>query len=216
MTMTPRFQKIALLAHISFSVGWFGAVFPYLALVITGLTSSNLQLVRSSYLSMELIGWYVLVPFSLAALLSGLIQSLITRWGVLRHWWIVAKLALTIFAVVVLFQHMRDVTRLANMAKGTMISSVDFRSDLIHATGGLLVLFVAMALSVLKPWGMTPYGRRQHSSPRTSNEVAPAGEAEFVTHRLPWPRIVRVHIAHAVVLGLLFLVVMHATGVRHH
>src|SRR5258707_5054712 len=101
MNMTPRFQKFALLAHIAFSVGWFGAVVPYLALAIASLVSRDAQTVRAAYLSMELIGWYVIVPFSLAALLSGLVQSLGTRWGLLRHWWILAKLVLTVFAVVI-------------------------------------------------------------------------------------------------------------------
>jgi len=57
MNMTPRFQKFALLAHIAFSVGWFGAVVPYLALAIAGLISRVVQTVRAVYLSMELIGW---------------------------------------------------------------------------------------------------------------------------------------------------------------
>jgi len=30
--MTPRFNKFALTAHITFSVGWLGAVIAYLAL----------------------------------------------------------------------------------------------------------------------------------------------------------------------------------------
>ena len=70
-----------LFAHITFSVGWFGAVVPYLALTIAGLASHDVQVVRAAYLSMDLIGWYVIVPFSLAALLTGLVQSLGTEWG---------------------------------------------------------------------------------------------------------------------------------------
>ena len=214
--MTPRFQKLALLAHITFSVGWFGAVVPYLALAIAGLTSRDIQLVRSAYLSMELIGWYVIVPFSFAALLSGLIQSLFTQWGLFRHWWILAKLALTIFAVLILLQHMRDVSRIAHMAQGTMLSSADFRPDLVHASGGLLVLLAAMTLSVFKPWGMTPYGRRRVFSPRKSIEAAPIREPVFATGRPQWARIIRIHIAHAVVLGLLFVAILHLTGLHHH
>lgn len=213
MNMTPRFQRLALLAHITFSVGWFGAVVPYLALVMAGLTSRDVQLVRAAYLSMELIGWNVLVPFSVAALLSGLVQSLFTQWGLFRHWWILAKLALTILAVVILLQHMRDVSR---MAQGTMLSSADFRPDLIHASGGLLVLFAAMTLSVFKPWGMTPYGRRRVSSPRTSREAALLREPALVSGRPQWARIVRIHVAHAIVLGLLFVAILHLTGLHHH
>src|SRR5258708_31878859 len=134
MTMTPRIRKLALTAHISFSVGWLGAVVPCLALAIAGLTSRDAQMVRAAYLSMELIGWFVIVPLSFAALLSGLVQSLGAQWGLFRHWWILAKFLLTIFAIFVLLRHMQDVSR---MAKETMLSSADFRPDFIHATGGL-------------------------------------------------------------------------------
>jgi hypothetical protein len=46
MNMTTRFQKFALLAHISLSVGWFGAIIPYLALAISGLVSRDALMVR--------------------------------------------------------------------------------------------------------------------------------------------------------------------------
>ena len=95
MTMTPRFNKFALTAHITFSVGWVGAVVAYLALAIAGLTVHDTPMVRAAYLSMELIGWFVIVPFSFAALLTGLVQSLSTQWGLFRHYWILAKFLLT-------------------------------------------------------------------------------------------------------------------------
>jgi hypothetical protein len=65
---------------------WMGAVVPYLALAATGLISRDVQVERAAYYSMALIGWYVLVPLSLAALITGLVQSLGTRWGLVRHW----------------------------------------------------------------------------------------------------------------------------------
>ena len=217
MNMTPRFQKFALLAHITFSVGWFGAVVPYLALVIAGLTSHDTQVVRAACLSMELIGWYVIVPFSFAALLSGLVMSLGSQWGLFRHWWILAKFLLTIFAVFVLFRHMQDVSR---MAKETMLSSADFRPDFIHATGGLLVLITAMTLSVFRPWGMTPYGRRRaspvQSRSRPRGEATPVREPVFVTHSARWTRIVGIHAAHAAVLVLLLAVILHISGIHGH
>jgi hypothetical protein len=214
MKMTPRLQKVALLAHITFAVGWFGAVLSYLALVIAGLTSPDLQLARSLYPAMELIGWYVLVPLSLAALLSGLVQSLFTQWGLFRHWWIVAKLALTIFALVILFQHMRDVSRMAHLAQALLFSPAHLRGDLLHAAGGLLVLFAAMALSVFKPWGMTPYGRRRASPLRTSSTSPPIPERAFVACRPQWARIVKIHVAHAIVIGLLLVALMHIAGMH--
>lgn len=217
MNMTPRFQKFALLTHITFSVGWFGAIVPYLALVMAGLTSHDAQVVRAACPSMELIGWYVIVPFSFAALLSGLVMSLGSQWGLFRRWWIMAKFLLTIFAVLVLFRHMQDVSR---MAKETMLSSADFRPDFIHATGGLLVLLAAMTLSMFKPWGMTPYGRRRalqaYSPSRSSREAVLVHEPVLVTSRPRWTRIVGIHAAHAAVIVLLFAAILHITGIHHH
>jgi len=45
------------------AVGWLGAVVAYLALALVGLTSPSAQMVRAAYLAMEVIGWYVIVPW---------------------------------------------------------------------------------------------------------------------------------------------------------
>ena len=152
MTMTPRLRKFALTAHITFSVGWLGAIVAYLALAIAGLTVHDAQMVRAAYLSMELIGWYVIVPFSLATLLTGLV----------------------------------------------------------------LVLLAATTLSVYKPWGMTPYGRRKQHERRKVSQVdllsypdssVGSGQGSIIST----PRWVYVVGIHAIGLVLLF-VVLHLTG----
>src|SRR5882724_11518948 len=116
MTMTPRLRKFALTAHVTSSVGWFGAVAGFLALAIAGLTSHDAQMVRAAYLAMELTAWFVIVPLAFASLLTGIVQSLGTRWGLFRHWWVLAKLLLTVFATVVLLLKMKLITYVAGMA----------------------------------------------------------------------------------------------------
>ena len=88
MTMTPTLRKFALTAHVTASVGWLGSVAAFLGLAVVGLASPDAQTMRAVYVSMELIGWFVIVPFSVAALLTGLVQSLGTPWGVFRHYWV--------------------------------------------------------------------------------------------------------------------------------
>ncbi len=85
--MAPRTSKIVLTSHITFSVGWLGAVAVFLALDITGLSSQNIQLARTAYVAMELSAWYVIVPFCLASLFTGVIQSLGTNWGLFKYYW---------------------------------------------------------------------------------------------------------------------------------
>ena len=53
--MPPGLRKVALTAHVTSSIGWFGAVAGFLALALVGLTSQDAQLVRAAYLAMELI-----------------------------------------------------------------------------------------------------------------------------------------------------------------
>jgi len=163
MLMTPRLRKVAFLSHVTFSVGWFGAVVAYLVMAISGLRTQDPIMARSTYLSMELIGWCVIVPFSLAALLSGLVQSLGTEWGLFRHYWITAKFVMTSISSGILVVHMRAVGQMAGLARTTLLSAADFgilRTSLtVHAAGGLLVLIAATVLSIYKPWGVTPYGR---------------------------------------------------------
>jgi hypothetical protein len=99
--MTPRLRKLVLTAHITFSVGWFGAVAAFLALAIAGLTNRDVQMVRTAYAAMELTARFVIVPLAIASLLSGIVQSLGTTWGLFRHYWVLAKLLLTTFATIV-------------------------------------------------------------------------------------------------------------------
>jgi hypothetical protein len=157
MIMTPRLRKAALTAHVTVSVGWLGAVAAYLALAIAGLTTPDSEMAESAYRAMEVIGLGIVVPCSLAALLSGLLQSLGTEWGLFRYYWIVAKLSLTVVATGVLLMHVPAVSRMARLAVSTSLSTGDFRllrvQLVVHAVGGLLVLITATALSVYKPCG---------------------------------------------------------------
>jgi hypothetical protein len=215
--MNPRLRKFTLTAHVVFSVGWLGAIVPYLALAVAGLTSHDAQMARAAYLSMEVIGWFVIVPFCLAALLSGLVQSLGTQWGLFRHWWVLMKFLLTIVAAAILLRHMQGVSRVSRMAKETMLSSADFRPELIHAAGGLLVVLVATMLSVFKPWGMTSYGVKKMSqadfSSRPSDAAVVAREPVLAIKRIGWARIIGIH---AVGLASLLVLILHLTGGGPH
>src|SRR5262245_60607114 len=102
MTMSPRLRKLALMAHVISSMGWLGAVVVFFALSLLGLTSSDEKIVRGAYLVMEPAGRFVLVPFALAGLATGLVSSLGTSWGLFRHYWVLCKLLVNFFATTVL------------------------------------------------------------------------------------------------------------------
>ena len=169
MTLTPSLRKFALCLHVTSSVGWLGAVAAFLALAIASLTGRDAQLVRSADLAMDLTAWFVIVPFCFASLLTGLVSSLGTPWGLFRHYWVLVKLLVTVPATLILLVHLQPIDLLASAASRTTLtwSGADLRG--LHnllvtaASAALLTLLVLTTLSMYKPRGMTPYGwRRQH------------------------------------------------------
>jgi hypothetical protein len=167
VTLTPRQRKLALTAHVTSSVGWLGAVAVFLALAVAGLTSQDAQIVRAAYLTMDWAGWFVLVPLAVASLLTGLVQSLVTHWGLFRHYWVLAKLLINLFATIVLLLYMQTLGSLAGLAADTTLSRDDLGvlrspSPVLHAGAALLLLLVATGLAVYKPRGMTRFGRKHH------------------------------------------------------
>jgi hypothetical protein len=187
MTMAPGLRKLALTVHLTSSVGWIGAVVAYLALGVSAATSPDAQTVRAAWIAMELTGWFVIVPLALAALLTGLVMSLGTPWGLFRHYWVVITLVLTLLATVVLLLHLPTVSALADMARETDSASLGrLGGDLFHAGGGLLVLLVITVLNVYKPRGLTPYGwrKQQEECARTARRAPAAGRPEHLSPAL--------------------------------
>ena len=225
--MAPSLRKFVLTAHVTVSVGWLGSVVAYIALAIAGLASRDAQMVRAAYLSLEVIGWFVIVPFSLATVLTGLVQSLGTEWGLFRHYWIAVKFVLTVVATLILLRHMQVVSGMARLAADTTWSIADSHPQrvamLVHAVGGLLVLLTATVLSVYKPWGLTSHGkrkqqeRRQASPPVLSERPLVDAASNPVSNGAPTSRWTKIVGVHAVILVLLF-VVLHLSGghVGHH
>ena len=116
MNMSPRLRKFSLTVHIICSVGLLGAIGCFLALAIAGLTGQDAQMVRAAYVAMEVTARFVIVPLAFASLLTGTVQSLGTSWGLLQHYWVLAKLMITALATVVLLLQMQLIGRMAHEA----------------------------------------------------------------------------------------------------
>jgi hypothetical protein len=166
--MTPALRRFTFTTHITSSVGWVGAVIAFLALAVIGFTSDDELTVRGAYLVMAPGAWFVLVPLAHASLLSGIALSLGTTWGLFRHYWVVVKLLITVFATVILLIYMGTFRQMAGVAADPAVDLAVVRnaSPIVHAVLALILLFAATVLGVYKPLGMTVYGRRQHDERR--------------------------------------------------
>jgi hypothetical protein len=215
MLMTPGLRRFTFTTHITSSVGWVGAVIAFLALAVIGLTSPDERTVRGAYLVMAPAAWFVLVPLAHASLLSGVALSLGTTWGLCRHYWVVLKLLITVFATVILLIYMGTFRQMAGIAADPTadLGLVRNASPIVHAILALILLLMATALGVYKPLGITSYGRRKQDAQRQA--FAPTTFARPATDRAAaassrpgW-----MYLFGIIAVGLLLLfVILHLAG----
>jgi hypothetical protein len=166
---SPAARKLALAVHLTVSVGWIGAVAAYLSLDLAAATSDDPAILRASYIGMGAIADSVIVPLAIAALLTGVLLSLGTKWGLVRHWWVTISLVLTVVATVVLLVETATIGAYAAVAADPATTSSELRalgSTLVHSVGGGVVLLTVLVLNIYKPRGMTPYGWRKQQAER--------------------------------------------------
>ena len=147
--LAPRWRKLLLTTHIGASVGLLGTDATVLLLAVTGARGREPAAV---YPAAQLIGSLVLVPAALLSLATGVLLGLLTPWGLFRHWWVTAKLALTtagaVLSLVVLTPALAGWP-----AAGGPIPSAQ-RLELVRDSGAAsVVLLVTLVLSVYKPFG---------------------------------------------------------------
>ena len=113
--------------------------------------------------------WFILVPFAHASLVSGIVLSLGTPWGLIRHYWIGIKLVITVFSTAILMIYMETFRQMAGVAADPIVELRLVRnpSPLVHAILASILLIAATALAVYKPFGLTPYGARVHQRQRS-------------------------------------------------
>lgn len=174
MVMAAGLRRAALAMHLITSVGWIGAAGAYLAAGVAARVSDRVPTVRAAWIAMELIGWLVIVPLGCLAFLTGVVMSVGTRWGLIRHYWVLIALVLTSLALVVLILHMPSVSAGAAVARtGDDRAVLQLGGDIAHPALGLVVLVVVAVLNLYKPRGLTRYGRRQHAAAEASACLGP-------------------------------------------
>ncbi len=148
-----RARKAALIAHVLSSVGWFGIALLVAFAIIAAEVTGDAGLSHSLYRSVELFPW-ISIPIGGVAVLTGAVLSVGTKWGFIRHWWVVAKIVISIAVIVtdaVVIGHF------AHQAAVTGQPAIQLRDG---AIAHVVVLAIATVLSVVKPRGRTPWGKR--------------------------------------------------------
>jgi uncharacterized membrane protein len=164
--MTRKMRKFVLLAHILSSVSWIGVDLVMGVLSFRGLTTDDPQTVATAYGGLALFCVPLLLTLGLLTLTTGVVLGLGTRFGLARYWWVVTKLVITVAFCVLILVALRPTLAEAGTQTALVDATLperltDVRRNMIFPPiVSTSMLLFASWLSVYKPWGVTPRGRR--------------------------------------------------------
>jgi hypothetical protein len=148
-SLSPPWRKFALTAHVITAVGWLGVDLVLLTLGIGGLAGADPDVV---YPAQSLVGRLLFTPLSVLVWLIGVVNALLTPWGLFRHWWVLVKLLLTTLMLgLVLFLLYPGLTEAGELA-GALPRPERINMIVAPAVSSSLLIF-ATVLSTYKPWG---------------------------------------------------------------
>ena len=154
--LSPVTRKAVLALHIAAAGGLVGATASVMIVAIkaAGLVSDDAHALYESGLT---LAFALAIPFSFVSLLTGVLLGVGTSWGLLKYYWVVAKLAL-IVAVILMgalavgpwLQQLADDT-----APGLKKASLGDARWYLTLAGAVNLFFIlaALGLGVFKPWG---------------------------------------------------------------
>ncbi|MGZ0050599.1 hypothetical protein [Brevibacillus gelatini] len=154
-------KKWLLLLHLLFSAIMLGGAVIFLVLSIVAANTDDAGIFTACYTAMHALAKTSVRASTIGTIVTGVLLSVWTHWGLFRYYWIIAKEVLTLVAVLLGPIGMYVWTLQAlTIARAEGLAAVENPAFLVNSgqlwTGivlQVLSLFLLFLLSVFKPWG---------------------------------------------------------------
>ncbi|MFE5815283.1 DUF2269 domain-containing protein [Streptomyces sp. NPDC056479] len=169
-------RRAALVVHVVASASWVGLTLGLLALGITAAGTGSAVTVEASVRAMKLFADWLLLPVAFLTLVSGVVLSLGTQWGLARHRWVYVKFWMTLATATATVFALRPGVNSAVAAVAAGGPLPDAGDVLFGPIVSLSAYVFMTVISILKPWGLTKRGRRLRaaSTRRRADSAGPA------------------------------------------
>ena len=150
-------RKGVLVVHIASAGAWLGVDVVMAVLVLTALASDDGHTKALSFRALELIAVGPLLACGLLCLLSGVLLGLSSRYGLVRYWWVAAKLVLNLvltgLVLVALAPQVAAHAEQARQFDAGLPVPLEVGQLIFPPIVSPTALLLAMFLAVFKPWG---------------------------------------------------------------
>lgn len=150
-------RRAVLTAHIVAAGAWIGIDVVLGVLVFTAMLTDSVDVEALCYRALELFAVWPLIVTGLLTLATGVLLGLGTRYGLVRYWWVAAKLAanvvLVVLVVVLLRPGLADAAAYGQALASGTATDVAVDQLAFPPVVSTTVLVAATILAVYKPWG---------------------------------------------------------------
>jgi hypothetical protein len=152
-----RTRKGVLVVHIVSAGTWIGIDVVMAVVIFTGLFSGDDDTKALTFRALELFAVWPLLITGLVCLASGVALGLGSKYGLVRYWWVAAKLVLNLLLTTLVLVGLQPAVADA-AERGREFSAGEAVSlavnDLIYPPiVSPAALLIAVLLAVFKPWG---------------------------------------------------------------
>ncbi|WP_280355573.1 PDR/VanB family oxidoreductase [Nocardia otitidiscaviarum] len=181
----PRTRKALVAAHVIAAACWVGVAVAISAMAFVALTAADIETSRVAYELMAAFDITLLPWCNFATFLTGLALGITTPWGVIRYYWLAAKLVIAVAILVMAFGFLHNALETAAAQAAVLADAGGTPADLTAAADVALWGFAASAVSLIgavllslyKPGGTTRWGRKSV----TGKRVRQSAHAAVVT-----------------------------------
>jgi len=154
-------KQLIIVIHVLSVVCWLGGAMVMLLLGTYMLKAENGEQLYYTLDHMHLIDVVLIRYTALVALLTGILLSVWTNWGLFKHYWILIKLILTVALISFGIEYMGDwlsqIVRIGKQERFLALSDAAFLNASYSLIGGAIANIVSLifmtAISYFKPFG---------------------------------------------------------------
>ncbi|MQA10499.1 MAG: hypothetical protein GEU98_18470 [Pseudonocardiaceae bacterium] len=150
-----RWRQFVVLLHVILSVGWLGVAASALVLSIVAFFETRVPVLRAVY---EFHGMLIAVltrPIGIGAVVTGIILSLGTKWGLVRHYWVLTKFVLSIGAILLSAMVQTELIEV-----GLAYANTPGSAELASAQSGILLVAIFHVVALGLSTGLSVYKPR--------------------------------------------------------
>lgn len=159
--LRPKPRKVLVAAHAVFAACWVGVALTFVAMSVVAMSTTDIRTTQAVYELMAAFDITLLPWTNFGTILTGIALSMTTKWGLVRYFWVVTKIAIAVGILVMAFGFLHDALERAAheaaalAAVGGTAAQISGASDVVLWGFGvaLLSLVGALLLSLYKPGG---------------------------------------------------------------